>query len=222
MNRPGRPGRAEARLRGLRARPAALILTLVTFFAFGVPARHAAADRFIDERLGEDTGGIYAAQHALPVALGLATASCALWQGSSDRLGNICWKAGEGALASYAAAKAVQRLTRRASPDDTDDPGEWSARGDGSFPSGHVAFTTALVMPFVLEYAGENPWAFALLLFPAYEMVARVKARDHWQTDVLAGALLGLAVGAYEHHREGPIVLTLLPGGAAVGYRARF
>lgn len=184
-----------------------------------VPAR---ADSFIDDRVSKDTGGIYAAQDAVPIALGLLTAGCALANGSADRLGNTCWKAGEGALASYAVAKGVQRLTSRESPDDTDDPGHWSSGGHGSFPSGHVAFTTALVTPFVLEYFDDSPWAAALLVLPAYEMVARVKARDHWQTDVLAGAVLGFAVGAWEHERDGPLVLTLLPGGAAVGFSSRF
>ena len=57
-----------------------------------------------------------------------------------------------------------------------------------------------------------------LLLLPAYEMVARVKAREHWQTDVLAGALLGFAVGAIEQHYDGPFALALLPEGALLSY----
>ena len=207
------PGAGDLARGNLRA---ALLATLLG------AAAGAHAGNGIDERVSKDTGGIYAAQHAVPVTLAVLTAGCALVNGSEDRLGNTCWKAGEAALASYAVAKGVQRLTRRAAPDETDDPGEWSSDGDGSFPSGHVAFTTALVTPFVLEYIDESPWAAALLVLPAYEMVARVKARDHWQTDVLAGALLGLAVGVYEHQREGPFVLTLLPGGAAVGWRTTF
>ena len=44
-------------------------------------------------------------------------------------------------------------------------------------------------------------------------MVARVKAREHWQSDVLTGALLGFAVGAIEQRCDGPIALALLPTG---------
>jgi len=62
----------------------------------------------------------------------------------------------------------------------------------------------------------------ALAILPAYEMVARVKAREHWQTDVLAGAALGFAFGAYEAHRNNPLIFSVLPGGAYVGFRHSF
>ena len=193
------------------------VLTLATALAVGA-ARGAAADSFIDEQVSKETSGIYRAQDALPIALGAVTAGCALLYGSADRFGRTCWKAGEAAVGSYALAKGLQSLTNRESPEHTDDPSDWNAHGSGSFPSGHVAFTTALVTPFVLEYASERPWVTALLLLPAYEMVARVKAREHWQTDVLAGALLGFAVGAIEQRYDGPFALALLPNGALLSY----
>ena len=189
-------------------------------------ARTAHADNgsFIDERVGKDTGGVYRAQDAVPVALGLMVAGCALWNGTEDRFGRTCWVAGESAIASYGLAKGLQVLTKREPPSDTSDPSRWSSSHShgGSFPSGHVAFTTAIVTPFVLDYFEDRPWVAALLLLPAYEMFARVKARDHWQTDVLAGALLGFAIGAYEHHYDSPFVFTILPGGAFVGFHHYF
>lgn len=188
----------------------------------------AKGESFIDKRVGKDTGGIYSAQDAVPITLGLMVAGCALWNGTEDRFGKTCWVAGESALASYGFAKGLQVLTKRESPNDSADPGRWhsshsSSHGKGgSFPSGHVAFTTAIVTPFVLDYFEDQPWVAALLLLPAYEMVARVKARDHWQTDVLAGAVLGFAIGAYEHHYDSPFVFSLLPGGAFVGFHKSF
>lgn len=176
----------------------------------------------IDERVGKDEGGIYRAQHAVPVVLGLAAAGCALTRGAADRLGRSCWRSGEAALSSYATAKALQWAIDRESPANSADPDDFSANSSGSFPSGHVAFTTALVTPIVLEYVQERPAVALLLLFPVYEAVARVKARDHWQTDVLGGLLLGGAIGALEVAYDGPVTLRLLPGGAALEVAAHF
>jgi len=53
-------------------------------------------------------------------------------------------------------------------------------------------------------------------------MVARVKAREHWQTDVIAGAALGLSIGAYEYHRNSPFIFSVLPGGGFVGFQKSF
>ena len=45
-----------------------------------------------------------------------------------------------------------------------------------------------MVTPFILQYAHDEPWIAALAILPVYEMVARVKAREHWQTDVIVGS----------------------------------
>jgi membrane-associated phospholipid phosphatase len=52
--------------------------------------------------------------------------------------------------------------------------------------------------------------------------VARVKAQQHWQTDVIAGVAVGFGIGAFEYHRNSPLVFSVLPGGAYVGYRHSF
>jgi membrane-associated phospholipid phosphatase len=180
------------------------------------------ADNFIDHRVTKDTGGIYSVQDAVPVSLAVLAAGCALWEGSEDRLGKTCWEAGESGLVAAVAAEGLQYLTGRESPAQTGDPSRWFSGGKGSFPSTHVSVTTAVLTPFMYQYIREDPWVGALAILPLYEMVARVKAQQHWQTDVLAGAALGFAVGAYEAHRSNPLILSVLPGGVFVGFHHSF
>jgi membrane-associated phospholipid phosphatase len=180
------------------------------------------ADNFIDHRVTKDTGGIYSLQDAVPISLGLLAAGCAFWQGTEDRLGKTCWEAGESGLLTAVAAEGLQFITGRQAPSATSDPNRWFSGGKGSFPSTHVSVTTAVVTPFIYQYIHDNPWVAALAVLPAYEMVARVKAQQHWQTDVLAGAALGFGIGAYEAHRNNPLVFSLLPDGAYIGFHRSF
>lgn len=176
----------------------------------------------IDHVVSKDTSGIYSVQDGVPIALALSAAGCALWLGTEDRLGKTCWESGESAVASAIAAEGLQWITGRRSPSQTSDPNQWFMSGKGSFPSTHVSVTAAVVTPVIYQYFPDNPWVAALGLFPAYEMVARVKAQAHWQTDVIAGAALGFGIGAYEAHRNNPFVFALLPGGAYIGLHGRF
>jgi len=180
------------------------------------------ADNFIDHRVTKDTGGIYSLQDAVPISLGLLAAGCAFWQGTEDRLGKTCWEAGESGLLTAVAAEGLQFITARQPPSATSDPNRWFAGGKGSFPSTHVSVTTAVVTPFIYQYIHDDPLVAALAVLPVYEMVARVKAQQHWQTDVLAGAALGFGIGAYEVHRNNPLVFSLLPGGAYIGFHREF
>jgi membrane-associated phospholipid phosphatase len=182
----------------------------------------ALADNFIDHRVTKDTGGIYELQDAVPIVLALAAAGCAASEGTESRLGRTCWEASESGVASVILAESLQLITRRQSPAQNADPDHWFSGGKGSFPSTHVSLTTAVVVPFMFQYVHDEPSVAALAVLPLYEMVARVKAQQHWQTDVLAGAALGLGIGAYEFHRNNPFIFTLLPGGAYVGFRRSF
>ena len=176
----------------------------------------------LDHRVTKDTGGLYSLPDAVPVSLSLLAAGCAWWQGTEDRLGRTCWEAGEAVFGSAVAAEGLQFITGRQSPSATGDPNRWFSGGKGSFPSTHVSVTTAAVTPFIYQYIHDQPLVAALALLPMYEMVARVKAREHWQTDVIAGAALGFAVGAYEAHRNNPLVFSVLPGGAYIGFHHSF
>src|SRR5277367_2727011 len=176
----------------------------------------------IDHVVSKNTGGIFAVQDEVPIVLALSAAGCALWLGTEDRLGKTCWESGESAVAAAIAAEGLQWITGRRSPSQTSDPNQWFTGGKGSFPSTHVSVTAAVVTPVIYQYFPDNPWVAALGLLPIYEMVARVKAQQHWQTDVIAGAALGFGIGAYEAHRNNPFVFVLLPGGAYVGFHRSF
>ncbi len=56
----------------------------------------------------------------------------------------------------------------------------------------------------------------------SYDMIARVKVRAHWQSDVLVGAGLGTAFGFYAHGRETPLILSWMPHGVFVGFKKQF
>ncbi len=208
-------------------RKAAALRCLGLHFAVALcllPGSAAASGNFIDRRESKDSSGIYALslQDAVPVTLALASAGCALWQGTETRLGRTCWESGESIVIAGVTAKALQLITARQSPMESENPDRWFTGHAGSFPSLHVTGTTAAVTPLILQYAKDDPWVAVLALLPVYEMLARVKAQEHWQTDVLAGGLLGFGMGYYEYKRNSPFVFYVLPGGAFAGFSQKF
>jgi undecaprenyl-diphosphatase len=55
---------------------------------------------------------------------------------------------------------------------------------------------------------------------PAYDAIARIKVRGHWQSDVVVAFALGTAVGYYVHRRtKVPFVLNAMPKGIYVGLK---
>ncbi|MFZ1839439.1 MAG: phosphatase PAP2 family protein, partial [Dokdonella sp.] len=82
---------------------------------------------------------------------------------------------------------------------------------------------SAIVTPFIAEYGHDHPAVWLLAALPAYDAVARVKTRGHWQSDVLAGAGIGVTLGIVAHRRESPFFAGYLPGGGAMlGYKTKF
>jgi undecaprenyl-diphosphatase len=144
-----------------------------------------------------------------------AGAGLALWEGGDTRLGRTAWQAIDSVALTSAIVLVAKPVFGRERPSETDDPGRWG-EGGRSFPSGEVSQLAALVTPFVLEYR-----LYALELLPLYGAVARMKAQEHWQTDVLAAFAIGTATG-YLAHKRSPIVLGVLPGGFSVGLKKRF
>lgn len=121
---------------------------------------------------------------------------------------------------SALAAKAVFRRQR---PIDGNDPNAFfKSSADNSFPSGEVTHITAIVTPFIIEYQKEFPSVWLLAALPAYVGVARLKSQEHWQTDILAGAALGLGMGYVASQRDNSWSAGVLPGGFSVGYRKKF
>ena len=179
----------------------------------------------IDHQLNRQDSGIWkrSTQNAV---LGLAVSAevaAALWEGGDSRLGKALWQSVDSTVLASATAGAGKLVFGRVRPTDTTDPNKWFQSGKNySFPSGEVSAMAGMVTPFILEYRHDYPIVYALELLPAYEAVARLKVRAHWQSDVLAAWALGTAAGYYAHSRDMPFILGALPGGFMVGMRKKW
>jgi membrane-associated phospholipid phosphatase len=86
-------------------------------------------------------------------------------------------------------------------------PGEGNGNGDfwkhhninTSFPGGHAMFTFAMATVVSHEYS--QKWVQTLAYSAATIVtVTRFMARDHWSSDMFAGAALGIGIGAHVFH----------------------
>lgn len=136
-------------------------------------------------------------------ALGHASRGGALWVAMAGVLsffGRRGRRAAAGGLLACASAAAlangpVKWLVRRPRPGGAalvGLPRRGSAPGTSSFPSSHTASAVAFA---VAGSAGFPPAAPVLLPAAAGVALARMRAVRHYPTDVLAGALLGAAIG---------------------------
>jgi undecaprenyl-diphosphatase len=147
----------------------------------------------------------------------------ALWEGGDTRLGKTFWQSIDSSTIGALSSEALKHIFTRSRPDQSPDPNLWfQGKGHYSFPSGEVTAVTAIVSPFVFEYAHDYPAVYALELLPLYDAIARVKVHAHWQTDVLAGFALGTGTAYFAHTRESPIILGVLPGGFMLGLKVKF
>lgn len=202
------------------AAAAALVLTSFT----GV-AQAGGGPLGIDSRPTYDDSGIWARRNqiALLATMAASESAIALWEGNDSRLGKTAWKSIDATLVGLVSAEAMKLAFSRERPKTTDDPGRWfQGHGNDSFPSGEATLTSAIVTPFILEYAPEHPAVYGLALLPAYDAVARVKTHGHWQTDVLAGLALGTFIGYQMHRRELPLTMSVLPDGVYAGFKKRW
>jgi len=179
----------------------------------------------IDHVVSYDNSGIWKRSNQQVLYYGLIGGEIAgaVWLGGEDRLGRTFWQAIDSSALGGVANEALKHIFTRARPTQTSDPNRWfQGGGHYSFPSGEVTAVTAIVTPFVLEYARDHPVVYALELLPAYDAVARVKVHAHWQTDVLASFALGTTTGYLAHHRDSPVILSVLPHGFMIGLRQQF
>ena len=147
----------------------------------------------------------------------------ALWEGGDTRLGKTFWQSIDSSALGALSSEALKRIFTRSRPEQSPDPNLWfQGHGHYSFPSGEVTAVTAIVSPFVFEYAHDYPAVYALELLPLYDAIARVKVHAHWQTDVVAGFALGTGTAYFAHTRDSPIILGVLPHGFVLGLKAKF
>jgi len=180
----------------------------------------------IDHEVAFDESGVWKTSTYRTVSntLTVANLAGALWEGTGSRLGRTMWEAAESQVLTEAISIPAKPLFGRLRPGQSGgDPCEWGHGSQGkSFPSEEAGVAAALVSPYVFEYGVEHPAVYGLLLLPAYVGVGRIKNQAHWQSDVLAGWAIGGGIGWWEHGRERPLVFSLLPGGAFVGFHKLF
>lgn len=128
---------------------------------------------------------------ATPVVLaGAAAGAVAFGDARMQNIGIISLESIAGAAALSITAKHV---AGRARP--SEGLGQWSRtadRSNASFPSNHASVAFAAVTPFAQEY--DAPWLYGLA---AAGSLGRTAGRQHWVSDVVAGGVLGMAVGGW-------------------------
>lgn len=156
-------------------------------------------------------------------ALSVAQIAGGLWEGADSRFGRTEWQGMDSQLIAAVASDLGKEAFKRRRPADGNDPCLWFQGGSNySFPSGEAASAAALVTPYILEYGRDYPAAYALLAVPLYTGIGRIKNRAHWQSDVVAGWVVGGISGWYSSGRETPILVSILPRGFTVGFRKSF
>ena len=144
-----------------------------------------------------------------------------LYEGSESRLGKTAWKSLDATIISTIFTEAFKQTTRRMRPRWGDNSNVWFEKGN-SFPSQHVSSMTAMVTPFILEYKEDYPLVHLLWALPVHQMLGRVKAQAHWQTDVLAGFGVGLISGLTAHYNDTPFILGVTPDAISIGFKHKF
>lgn len=180
----------------------------------------------IDRRLRFDNHGVWSRKTQLGLQAGLVggAVGLALYEGSESRLGRTAWQTIDSIVFTAAATQAAKVAFSRTRPAQTDDPGRFfQGSGNRSFPSGETSNVAAALTPLVLEYGPEQPWLYPVsATVLAYDMIARMKTRGHWQSDVISGAALGAGIGYLMHQRERSLVLAPFGDGVFIGYSKRY
>ncbi len=179
----------------------------------------------IDHMLALDQSGVWARkyQEALEYTVLATEIGGSLWLGNDDELGHTLWQTVDSTVISAVTAEVLKFSFSRARPNQGNDPNKWfQGSCCDSFPSGEVTLQASFVTPFIANYAHDHPWVWALELLPAYDAIARLKSQEHWQTDVIAGWVLGSAVGYWATTRNTPLSVQILPRGVSVGFHKKF
>jgi undecaprenyl-diphosphatase len=179
----------------------------------------------IDHIITLDQSGVWARKYqvALEYTVLATEIGGSLWLGNDDEIGHTLWQTLDSTAISSLTAEVLKLTFSRARPNQGNDPNKWfQGSCCDSFPSGEVTLQASFVTPFIANYAHDHPWVWALELLPAYDAIARLKSQEHWQTDVIAGWVLGSAVGYWATTRNTPLSVQILPRGLSVGFHKKF
>jgi membrane-associated phospholipid phosphatase len=179
----------------------------------------------IDHEVALDDSGIWARKYQTGLQYGVVAVELggALWFGNDDPLGHTFWQTVDASAVSGIAAQVMKRAFGRARPDQGNNPNRWF-KGSccESFPSGEVTLQASFVTPLIIDYYRDRPWVWALEALPVYDAIGRLKVHAHWQSDVIAGWLLGTGVGYWSTTRKVPLTVEILPRGLSIGISKRF
>jgi membrane-associated phospholipid phosphatase len=149
-------------------------------------------DRFMKQHQGSGALRTWAnVGKDLPLALAGASGAAVLF--GDARMENMGWISLQAIAGAGALSVATKHLAGRARPGEN--LGQWSKTSnsaDASFPSNHATVAFAAVTPFAQEY--DAPWLYGLA---AASSLGRTANRQHWVSDVVAGGVLGYAVGSW-------------------------
>lgn len=177
----------------------------------------------IDYEWQYDNAGIWKRSYQLDLEYAVlgTTGIGALWLGNDNPLGHAFWQDVDSEVVSGVAAEGLKYAFGRARPFEGDNPNRWFVHGQ-SFPSGEVTLQAAFVTPIIMDYLRKDPWIAALEVLPLYDAIGRMKLQAHWQSDVIAGWLLGTGTGYLDSTLKVPLSVQILPGGLTLGLSRRF
>jgi undecaprenyl-diphosphatase len=201
------------------------IVITALVLAFATSAHAGGGPLGIDHQLAFDQSGIWkrSYQTGLMALLVGGEVAGALAEGGESRLGKTLWQSIDATVFALGGATAGKLAFQRSRPNQGNGPDQWfQGSHNYSFPSAEVATVSAVVTPMIMQYGGDHPEVYALALLPAYVGAARLKSQAHWQTDVLAGAAVGIGSGYYAAHRDSPLVLSAMPQSVYVGFRKQW
>lgn len=202
-----------------------LVVVFAVAMAFPVQVLAGGGPFGIDHTVHYDNSGIWKRSNQQVLMYGsiLTVGAGAIWLGDNDQLGDTFWRSVDSMALTAASTQVLKWTFQRERPSQTNDPNRFfKGLGAQSFPSGEVAAVSAAVTPFMVTYGHDHPAVYLLALLPAYDAVARVKTRGHWQSDVLVGAAIGTGIGIWASKRQSPWIISMLPGGFQIGFVHHF
>lgn len=109
----------------------------------------------------------------------------------------------EAAGFSAVTAEALKYAAGRERPDETTDSNDWRA-GGSSFPSLHSTAAFAVGSVFAESGSDDYRWLRRVLGYGMASATAylRVHSNQHWLSDTVAGAAVGIATGRFATHRR--------------------
>jgi membrane-associated phospholipid phosphatase len=180
------------------------------------------ARRYANNRLLEGAAGV---GNALPI-VALAASGLAALNGVDDRLSRTGVASLQAGATALLASTGLKYVAGRKRPRENLGYGQFegfsSSALNSSMPSRHTAMMWAAVTPYAKEY--DAPWLYGLA---AVTNFARVRDREHWFSDTVAGSLIGYGLGQlfWEWRRQPDVVrkageatLDLTPEGVAVSW----